>query len=251
MNELLKHKRIINGLMAAAVVVLVAHTALRGTAEPWPWGAEASGLAYDASLAYATAWLFQWLVIVRPAEAQQRRMNEIAAPRLDAIIRLGFELADALRRQVNQSVGGFPVDEETVRKACASTTAREWVPGWDTSWNGLYRHLASESDRFRASLKPMYARLPDDVVALLDREEFAVAQIARNERAGRPFDLKHMNAFVVPINRWFEVIDELRGIREGGFAPEIAAPEPQITKPWIILPIEDSVSGKAENASLG
>jgi hypothetical protein len=55
--------------------------------------AEVGEVFYDLSIAWFTAWAFQLLVIVVPAERERKRFNALMAPRIDRFIALGMDWA--------------------------------------------------------------------------------------------------------------------------------------------------------------
>lgn len=153
--------------------------------------AEFGEVFYDLSLAWVTAWAFQFLVIVLPA-GRRKRFQELVAPRLDRLIVLGMHLNDAIYAKAKAPVErDFSVDAALIESVCQSTALSDDMPNWLGDWGTVLRHLGGLADKLRASLRPFYAKLPADVLEALDQEELAMDELMRMERFSRVTGLGH------------------------------------------------------------
>ncbi len=228
-EELERHQKAINTAGVLAVVIAVARTALLAVPEPLPWFSEAGELVYDLAIAFATAWLFQLAVVAVPATAQRRRFEEIVARRVDRLIELGFQLSTAIALAGGSRGDAFPVVPEAIRAHCRSIAPTGEVPGWlHADWLGLVRHLGELSGRERASLKPFYPRMSEDLIALLEREEGAMLTLETVERLLRATEPSDMRQFEKGFVQWLHAIHELLNHRKHRLAPHVAVPEAHV-----------------------
>ncbi len=240
---LVRHQRVVNGSAVVAAVVAGSRTALLSVPEPLPWMAELGEVFYDLSLAWVTAWAFQLLVIVLPAERERERFQALVAPRLDRLIVLGMDLSDAIHAQAKAPVDDeFSVDGALVKSVCETVSLKEDVPNWLGDWGTVLRHLGGLAEKYRASLRPFYARLPADVLEVLEQEELAMDEILRMERFSRAFEAPNLKRLEVSMFRWLSSLHMLYGIRSGAFAPEVAVPtRSPLDQGRVKVPLDDVI----------
>jgi hypothetical protein len=240
-DQLIQHQRIVNASAFVATLFVAGRTALLGVDEPMPWMSEVGQVVYDLGLAWVTAWAFQLLVIVVPAERERRQFNELMAPRLDHLIYLGMQLADAVAQQVGR-VPGPLVDGTSINRVCAGVALTTDAPGWATDWGGVLRHLASRAEHVRANLRPFYPRLPPELLLALEEEDQAMDEIVRMEKFGRAFDAPDMKRLEAPLLRWLTSIDMVRDIRARRIAPKRPLPERSVLDAGMLhIPMDDAI----------
>jgi hypothetical protein len=239
---LVRHQRLVNG-SAGAAVMAGSRTALLAVPEPLPWMAELGEVFYDLSLAWVTAWAFQFLVIVLPAERERRRFQELVAPRLDRLIVLGMDLNDAIYAKAKAPIeGDFSVDAALIKSVCRSTALSDDMPNWLGEWGIVLRHLGGLADKFRASLRPFYAKLPADVLEALDQEELAMDELMRMERFCRVTEAPDMSRLEGSVFRWLSSLHMLHSIRTSAVAPSVAAPKrSQLSHGSVKVPLDDFI----------
>jgi hypothetical protein len=220
-----RHVTSINLLMIAAVVFVLVRTWLLHTPETFSYGSEIGEVAYDACLAYATAWLFQWLVIARPEKHRRERLHDLIAPRIDHIIELGIELGTVIRAQRGETPT-FPVDSSEVLSTLTVTDPREDAPGWMADWHRVVADLSETAAIQRAALKPFYAQLDPKVLALLELEEARMALLTRVGRVSAEVEWDQMKNLVTPVTDWLESVEALRQHRISHLAPKRPVPVP-------------------------
>ncbi|MEU0093872.1 hypothetical protein [Kribbella sp. NPDC006257] len=214
----------INVLLGAAVVFVVLRTWLLHTPEVFSYGSEISEVVYDACLAYATAWLFQWLVIVRPEGRERERLHEVIAPRIDHVVKLGIELGSVIRTQGGLAPA-FPVPRPEVESILTATNPRDDAPGWLADWHQVLDELSAEAAVQRSALKPFYAKLDHRLLTLLELEEARMALLARVGRASAVVTWESMERFVAPVADWLDAAEALRQYRITDLAPKRPTPE--------------------------
>lgn len=214
--------------------------------------AELGEVAYDLGLAWLTAWAFQLLVIVMPAERERKRLEAVVAPRLDHLIDLGTELADAVANQAGTRPGPLVVGD-AITTVCAGTGLSAEAPGWATNWGGLLRHLSGRAAEVRASLRPFYPRLPPELLEALEEEDQAMESIARMERFGRTFNATDMKRLESPIFRWLTSVEMVRELRSSTIAPDRPLPARSALEAGMVhVPMDDFIKQREElERSLG
>lgn len=220
-----KYATSINLLMVTAVVYVALHTWLSQTPERFAYGSEFGDVAYDACLAYATAWLFQWLVIARPAKRQRQRLDELIAPRIDHLIEQGIELATVIRAQHGLDPA-FPIARSEIVSACATANPGDKAPGWVADWHEMIDDLSGFAAIQRSALKPFYSNLDHSLFTLLELEEARSDLLARVGRASAQIKWNDMTKFAEPAAGWLEAVESLRQYRIKHLAPGRAVPEP-------------------------
>lgn len=243
----MQHQHMVNVSALIAGMIVVGRIALLGVDEPFPWMAEAGEVLYDLGLAWVTAWAFQLLVIVVPAERERRQFNDVIASRLDHLIHLGMQLSDAVLLEAGQQAGPFTVDGAALTKICNRVSLSSDAPGWASDWGGLLRHLAGRAERVRGNLRPFYSRLPSELLEALEQEEQAMDEIERMERFGRAFSASNMQRLDAPIFRWLTSIDMMRTVRAQQVAPERPLPESSpLDSEMVHVPMDDFIKQREE-----
>lgn len=243
-NWLVRHQRFVNISAGAAALVVVIRTALLSVPEPLPWMAEWGALLYDLCLAWATAWAFQFLVIVAPLERQRAEFEKLIAPRVDRLIALGMELNDAVRLEAEvPSPGDFDLDAAVVSKVCTEVYLESEVPGWDGTWERVLRHLDQNAQRVRSNLRPFYSQLTPVLLEALEEEESSMETIRREISLIKTFrsdDLKRLDS---PVFKWLTSISMLRTIRSTSLAPNVPMPKRSaLNSGRILVPFDDFIS---------
>jgi hypothetical protein len=242
----MQHQRIVNASALVAALLVLGRTALLGVAEPLPWMAEVGAVVYDLGLAWVTAWAFQLLVIVIPSERERAQVNELIAPRLDQLIRLGMQLADVVAHEASSRPDSL-VDGPSLNKVCASVSLSSDAPGWATDWGGLLRHLSGRAERVRASLRPFYPRFPPELLQALEEEDQAMEEIVRLERFVRTFGATDIKRLESPIFRWLRSIEMVRSIRSKQIAPRRPLPERSVLDAGKVhVPMDDFIKQRED-----
>ena len=225
-NWLVQHQRLVNASGAIAALIALARTVLLAWPEPYRWMSETGELVYDLGIAWATAWAFQLLVVVLPAERERERFNALIAPRVDRLIGIGMELAEAVAKQAGKSPSvQFALDAGALKEACGAVSVHDEVPGWDGAWGSTLRHWGSLSASARDALRPFYTRLTPEVLEALREEELAMDEILRMERFARAFDAPDMSRLEGPLFKWLTSIHMLVEERKKSLARELPLPE--------------------------
>ena len=240
---LVRHQRLVNGSAGVAAAIASLRTAALAVPEPLPWMAEVGEVFYDLSLAWVTAWAFQLLVLVLPAEKERKRFEELVAPRIDRLIALGLELSDAIHLQAEEPVRQpFSVDEGIVRSVCQSTNLGADMPNWLGTWEIVLRHLGTLAEKYRASLRPFFGKLPADILEALDQEELAMDEILRMARFNRAFEHESMSDLEESIFRWLTSLHMLHSIRSRAFATSVDVPRHSaIDRSGVKVPMADFI----------
>lgn len=214
--------------MVASVLVVVARTALLSVPEIWAFGEEVGEVLYDVAIAYATAWLFQLLVIVLPARTQERRLAAILAPRIDALLITGYDLSNAVGLASARGTGRLPLEEGEVAGVFSTRDGiGEHVPGWATDWFGLFRHIARRNGAAQAALKPFYPRMSEELLELLEEEQRQMDIIVRLERLGSTSQFGYLGNFTAAVEAWLDAIQALREHRLNSLASIRRPPSPE------------------------
>lgn len=246
-ERMLAHQRLINFTMLVATAIVVARTALLAVSEPYPWMSEAGELMYDASLAFATAWLFQWLVISRPAQSERNALNSILAPKVDRLIYVGLSLADVVASAAGRPHGSFRVDAQEIAKICHKASPSDDAPGWASSWSAVLQHFGNQAQRARTSLSPLYARLEPDLLEALAAEEDAMESMLQLLRLSDAHDADNLSRLADPMTRWLTSIDMLCAVRRDSVAPTRDLPKTTpLEKGRVNLPMDEVVRQLAE-----
>lgn len=109
--------RLVNALGTVVVAAIVVRTCLLAVPEQVPFGEELGSLVSDTALAYAGAWAFHYLVIVRPRREDRRRIYEVVRANLGVIYGSGDEIVRALAGAAGTHAGDVPTLEQ-VTAAC-------------------------------------------------------------------------------------------------------------------------------------
>jgi hypothetical protein len=249
-DQLIQHQRIVNGSALVAALFVVGRTALLGVVEPLPWMAEVGEVLYDLGLAWVTAWAFQLLVIVIPAERERQQFDELLAPRLDHLIVLGMQLADVVAQQLGREPGPL-VDGTSINKVCTGVSLKADAPGWASNWGGVLRHIAGRAEHIRANLRPFYPRLPPELLQALEEEEQAMDEIARMERLGRAFNSPDMKRLEGPLFRWLTSIEMVRDVRARLVAANRPLPKRSVLDAGMLhVPVDDFIRQREDLARL-
>lgn len=247
-NWLVRHQRLVNSSGAIAAFIALSQTVLRAWPEPYLWMSEAGELLYDFGLAWAAAWAFQLLVVVLPAERERQRFNLLIAPRVDRLIGIGMELAEAIAKQAGKTPSAhFALDVEALKHVCGAVSLDDDVQGWDGAWSSILRHWGTLSASARDALRPFYTRLTPDVLEALREEELAMDEILRMERFARAFDAPDMSRLEGPLFRWLTSIHMLVAERNESLARELPLPEHSaLDAARIKVPIDDFIRQREE-----
>lgn len=223
---LVRHQRLVNVSAGVAGSIVIARTLLLAWPEYWPWMSEAGDLLYDLGIAWVTAWAFQLLVIVMPAERERKRFNDLIAPRVDRLIRLGMETVLIFDRQHGKRPqSSYSFDPETLQWVCENVALRDPAPGWEGSLGTVLRHLGNRAQIARATLIPFYSRLTPELLDALEQEELAMEQILQMERFTSATHASNMTQLETPLFRWFTSINMLCALRAASLAPELPLPK--------------------------
>jgi hypothetical protein len=188
-----------------------------------PFGAETSGLFYDLGLAYLTAWAFHRLVIVAPERTRARRLHRTIAPRVDALIRLGFDISEGLCKAASTSPA-FPPPPTTVADALNASKPDDEFPGWASNWLIVLSHLLRQAEGARVGLKPFYTFLESDLLEVLVEEEQKAESLTFVIKATGTLPRNHLRDLAKPLEGWLASIAVLLDMRNQGLAPAIDAP---------------------------
>ena len=198
-------------------------------------------LLYDLMLAIVAGWIFHFVVVVIPEDQERRQLDEVAAIRVDNMLRHGYTLARPLARVARLHPYKWPLTEKEVEHACAKAQTPEAAPpGWGGTWNSLLRYLHRVTEVQRSTLRPLYGRLDVELVRLLDAEELAFTHVhhfaKRDSLGGSQF-----TAYAPYLSAWMATIEDLRNYREAEMYTITSIPRPEDDKPDTVL--QDEVEG--------
>jgi len=210
------HQRVINISMGVSVSVVLGRTVLLAVPEVVPFGAEVGALLYDAGLAYATAWLFQWLVIVRPERARRASLNAVIGQRVDAVVNPCRSLVSALRRATGRPDIEWPPTEAEMQSMCAEVDVSQppFKHGFENWWVYLrmiqHRRMVAEK-----ALEPYYDRMDEELLVLDNNERDTGLLLASLMLpALRVDETLDLNDFAADLWVWVQAIDALRVYKE-------------------------------------
>ena len=231
LRSLLSRHKKLNWAAFACLVVAGTRQALTVVPEPLPLMAVSGELLYDLMLAVVAGWLFHFVVVVVPEDRERRRLDEVAAVRVDNLLRHGYTLARPLARAARIHPNTWPLSEEDVMRACAKVqTPDVSPPGWAGTWDGVLRYLLRVTEVQRSTLRPLYGRLDIDLVRILDAEELAFTHVNHfskpNSIAGKQF-----TAYAPYMWAWLNAIEGLRSYRETEMQTSEAVPRPEDDEP--------------------
>lgn len=231
LRSLLSRHKALNRAAFGCLAVATTRQALTVVPEPLPFMAVSGELLYDLMLAVVAGWLFHFVVVVIPEDQNKRRLDEVAAVRVDNLLRQGYSLARPLARAARVHPNTWPLREEDVLQACAKVgTAEASPPGWAGTWDGLLRHLYRITEIQRTTLRPLYGRLDIELVRLLDAEELAYTHVnhfaKRDSIAGSRF-----TAYAPYMSTWLAAIEDLRNFRATQMHVEAPPPRPEDDEP--------------------
>jgi hypothetical protein len=196
-------------------------------------------LLYDASLAYATAWFFQLLVISIPDGRRRRSLEAIVAPRVDGVTTMCMQLVNEVGRIGPAGGARFPLPPAEVESSLHMINPMDATPNWDLNWLELVRHLLNQSNVARAAVRPFYPRLSEELLILLEAEEEAARIIDANHRfLQRSLD-DNLDRLTKPMIRWMECTEGLRQHRRSILTPSLPIPIPEPDSKMITIPIEN------------
>lgn len=250
---LVQHQRAVNATAALAALVVIARTLLLAWPEYWPWMSEAGDLLYDLGIAWVTAWAFQFLVIVAPAERERKQFDALIAPRVDRLINLGMQTVLAMDKQLGKRPQvGFDFDGGNLRVFCETVNLRDTAAGWRGTWSTVLRHLGDRASHARAALRPFFPRLSPELLEALEQEELAMDAVLLMERIARAYDEPNMSRLEKPMFKWLTSIHMLSTLRSTSLAPERALPQlSAVYAATVMVPLDDFVRQREEfNKSL-
>lgn len=231
MRSLLSRHKNLNWAACGCLVVAAIRQVLTVVPEPLPLMAVSGELLYDLMLAVVAGWLFHFVVVVAPEDREKRRLDEVAAVRVDNLLRHGHTLARPLARAARIHPNKWPLSEENVMRACVKVripTASP--PGRAGSWDDLLRYLLRVTEVQRSTLRPLYGRLEIELVRILDAEELAFTHVNHfakpNSIAGKQF-----TAYAPYLSAWLDAIEVLRSYRETEMQSSEAVPRPEDDEP--------------------
>ncbi len=222
-----KHQRLINLVAWAAVIVALGRTILLAKTEVVPFGAEVGELLYDSSLAYATAWLFQWLVIVRPERARRTVSNRIVATFVYDLVRPGRSLVATLRASTGRQGTGWPPRADDLRAMCAavqpSKTPKGQLMG---NWWRYLEHIYNQQVRAQRGLEPFYHRMDEELLGLVrdERESGLILRQFSIREFGDPRN-PSLDAFANDLSNWLASVEALREYHDRVLAPGRYTPD--------------------------
>lgn len=160
--------------MLAAVTIVVVRTSFLGVPEIVRFGEEVGSVLYDASLAYATAWLFQLLVIVRPDRARRIRSNRVVAPRIFDLVRPARQLVHHLSTTARRQDVTWPPTQQQLTELCSKIdTTKPPREVLTNSWWTYLEYIQRMRQEAQLRLEPYYDRIDEDLLELLNTEREA------------------------------------------------------------------------------
>lgn len=218
------HRTVINWIGWFSATCVTVRTAFLGVEEVVPLGAELGELLYDAGLAYLTAWLFHQLVIVLPEAIRADRLARVLAPRVDALIELGYQIAEGVNRTAGVDSAAFPPDLGTAKRAVEKAAPDSSFPGWGDNWSGVLLHITRRAEDARRGLKPFYPVLDQTLLEVLESEEREAEKLAFALRAGKILRREHLRDLASPLHGWLAALDQLLNMRRSTLAAEVQVP---------------------------
>lgn len=231
LRSLLSRHKNLNWAALGCLVVAATRQALTVVPEPLPFMAASGELLYNLMLAVVAGWLFHLVVVVIPEDQEKRRLNEVAAVRVDSLLRHGYTLARPLARAARIHPNTWPMSEEDVTRACTKVQSPDASPpSWAGTWDGLLRYLFRVTEVQRSTLRPLYGRLEADLIRILDAEELAFTHVnhfsKRDSLAGKQF-----TAYAPYMWAWLNAMEDLRYYRLTEMHTAAAVPRPEDDEP--------------------
>lgn len=231
LRSLLSRHKHLNWAALGCLAVAAIRQALTVVPEPLPLMAASGELLYDLMLAVVAGWLFHFVVVVIPEDQEKRRVDEVAAVRVDNLLRHGYVLARPLARAARIHPNTWPLDEEDVERACRRVqTPKASPPGWAGTWDDLLQHLLRVTEVQRSTLRPLYGRLEIHLVRILDTEELAFTHLNHFSKPGS-ITGKQFTAYAPYMWAWLNAIEDLRYYRLTDMRTATVVPRPEDDKP--------------------
>lgn len=173
-----KRPSLVDGLALAALSVVVSRTALREVPEVFALGAETGEALSDLGLAYLSAWIFHLLVVVKPRQRDQERIQRRVGIHLYELSRVSHSVFHAMERQMGKQESGSP-SMAHVKEVCAAINPNNESPVIalapdrvirPLTWVEFIRARSDLTRELRSDLLPTYTYFDVELVARLHAE---------------------------------------------------------------------------------
>jgi hypothetical protein len=146
-------------------------------------GDEVGHLAYDLSVGYSAAWMFNFLVIALPEQRAWERFHEVVLPRIDHLARPGLQLRQRILENVPEVDLNLdvetPVTEDQIRTwaqdkdwnspaPVVTALGPDGSPVFQTWAQYAQIMLAQPTWLARLELAPYFLKLPEDVLQTVE-----------------------------------------------------------------------------------
>ncbi|NNM45229.1 hypothetical protein [Knoellia koreensis] len=215
LEQLEAHQRTINVVCGIAVGVVVLRFLLLSIDEVVPFGAELGDLLSDAGLALGTAWLFQWLVVLRPERARLSASNRVMAPRVDDLVRVGRQLVYMMRRTTGSDSDVWPPARDEIVTLCKAIDPRKPPKEFlASSWWPYLQYIQRRRGEAQRALEPYYDRMDVELLSHVTAERDAGGML-RIFEPGWPLPTgDSLVPWAVDIDNWTKALDSIRTHRE-------------------------------------
>lgn len=215
LEQLETHQRTINLVCGIAIGVVLLRFMLLSIDEVVPFGSELGELLSDAGLALGTAWLFQWLVVLRPERARVSASNRVLAPRLDDLVRIGRQLVYMMRRTAGSDSDAWPPAKDEIVTLCKAIDPRKPPKEFIApSWWPYLEYIQRRRGEAQRALEPYYDRMDVELLSVVTAERDAGGMLRLFE-PGWPLPTSDsLVPWAVDIDKWTKALDSIRTRRE-------------------------------------
>lgn len=209
------HQKLINLSMKVAVSIAILRMCLLAVPEVVPFGAELGELLYDVSLAFTTAWLFQWLVIIRPERTRRLEANRMLLPRVDALVSPAIELVLALQRTTGRDIVGWP-DKSDFLEMCAEINGQRPLKRFlaASSWWPYLEFIQRRRAEAQRGLEPFYDRMDLELAHVLGRERESGLMLSQCEHGYARPSGEDVRIFAEDLYGWISAVRAVKNQRD-------------------------------------
>jgi len=168
--------RLINVVAALAAIVIGLRTILLDVPQVFPGGAKIGAVAYDLSLAYLGAWIFNYLVIVLPRQSDRRLIFRRCDPLIAQYATSARAALAPMFQEANENPEPQQPDAAALHRVCGKINPNDQAPlivgGSPGSpvygnWISWLKFQMVRAEARRASLDPYFPYLDAEAVSLI------------------------------------------------------------------------------------
>lgn len=169
-------RRLIDVGAVIAAIIVVARTALIDVPQVLPGGAKIGTVAWELSLAYLGAWIFNLLVIVLPRRSDRRLIYRRCDPLIAQYAGSGRAILIPMFAEAHEIPEPQQPDAAALHRVCDKTNPNDNAPlitgggpgNWSyANWLGLLKYEMSRADARQKSLEPFFPYLEAEAVSLI------------------------------------------------------------------------------------